>query len=93
MGGIATWLLSMARPLLGRVLAALGMGTVTYVGAAAALQSALSAAKTAFGGIGGDVLQLLAMAGFFQAASITTGALVSSLAWVTMKRYAALTVK
>lgn len=88
MEGIADWLAGISWPLVSRVLSSLGVGTVTYVGADTALTSALSAAKNAFGGMSGDVIQLIAMAGFFEAMAIMSGGIVSGLAWMVMKRFA-----
>lgn len=92
MDGIAEWLAKISWPIVSRVLSSLGVGSVTYVGADAALGSALSAAKTAFVGMTGDILQLLAMAGFFDAMSIMSGGIVSGLAWMVLKRFAVQTV-
>lgn len=88
MDNIATWLAAITWPLVSRVLVALGLGTVTYTGASTALGSALSGAKGAFTGLIVEVAQLLAMAGFFDAMSIMAGGLMSSLAWMVMKKWA-----
>lgn len=88
MDSIAQWLSDLSWPIVSRVLASLGIGTVTYAGAETALRGAIDTAKTAFQGIAGEVLQLLAMAGFFDAMAITSGGLVSGLAWLVMKRFA-----
>lgn len=88
MEGIAQWLASISWPIVSRVMVALGFGYTTYEGADSALSAAMNAAKTAFSGIGGEVLQLLAMAGFFDAMAITSGGIVSGLAWMVMKRFA-----
>lgn len=88
MDSIAQWLSDLSWPIVSRVLASLGIGTVTYAGAETALRGAMDTAKTAFQGIAGEVLQLLAMAGFFDAMAITSGGLVSGLAWLVMKRFA-----
>ena len=88
MEGIADWLARITWPLVSRALAALGVGTVTYVGADTALSQALQSAKDAFGGMAGDVAQLLAMSGFFEAMAIMSGGIVSGLAWMTLKRFA-----
>lgn len=92
MDNIAQWLASITWPLVSRVLVAMGIGTVTYTGASSALDSALSAGKAAFAGMSGDVLQLLAMAGFFDAMSIMSGGIVSGLSWLVLKKYAAMSV-
>lgn len=88
MDGIAAWIARISWPLISRAMAALGVGTVTYVGADTALGSALDSAKTAFTGLGGEVLQLLAMAGVFDAMAIMSGGILSGLAWLVLKRYA-----
>lgn len=88
MGKIGLWLATISWPIVSRVFASIGLGTITFVGASAALNTALSAAKAAFGGISSDILQLLAMAGFFQAMSIMAGGLIAGLGWIVMKRFA-----
>lgn len=88
MEGIAEWLAKISWPLVSRVLVALGFGYTTYEGADSALAGAMSAAKAAFGGFSAEVLQLLALSGFFEAMAITSGGIVSGLAWMVMKRFA-----
>lgn len=88
MDNIAQWLANITWPIVSRVLAALGLGTVTYAGADSALTGALGAAKNAFVGMSADILQLLAMAGFFDAMSIMSGGIVSGLSWMVLKRFA-----
>lgn len=88
MDDIAGWLARISWPLVSRVMGALGVGTLTYTGADTALTSALSAAKSNLAGLGGDVLQILAMAGFFEVMSITAGGIVSGLAWLVLKKFA-----
>jgi len=88
MDGIAGWLAQISWPIVSRVLVALGFGYTTYEGADTALQGAMTAAKSAFGGFSGEILQLLAMIGFFDAMSITSGGIVSGLAWMVMKKFA-----
>ena len=88
MEDIAAWLAKISWPLVSRVMASMGLGVVTYTGADTALQSAMGHIKTAFMGFSGDILQLLAMAGFFDAMSIMAGGLGSALAWLTLKHFA-----
>lgn len=88
MDNIAEWLASITWPLVSRALVALGVGTVTYTGADSAVTAALNAAKAGFTAMSSDILQLLAMAGFFDAMSIMAGGIVSGLAWMVMKRFA-----
>jgi hypothetical protein len=88
MDGIGSWLASITWPIVSRVLTALGLGSVTYVGADSALESALNAAKAGFAGMAADILAILAISGFFDAMSIMSGGLVSGLAWMVMKKFA-----
>lgn len=82
------WLWSMIVPLAKRVATALGFGYVTFEGASTAIETAFNSMTSAFGGLLADVATLLAMAGFFDALSITSGGIVSGLAWVMMKKWA-----
>lgn len=88
MDDFAGFLGRLAWPLVSRVLAAMGFGYVTYEGASSAVDSALSAAKGALAGLGADVLQIMALSGFFEAMAITSGGIVSGLAWMAMKKMA-----
>lgn len=84
---MGSWLASIIGPLARRALVALGIGTVTYTGAMIALQQALGAAKSAMGGMSGEVLSLVAMAGGFEAASIMAGGMVAALSVAALKRF------
>lgn len=88
MDSIAEWLARITWPLVSRCLAALGVGTVTYTGANTALSQALQSAKDAFSGLAADVFALLAMGGWFDFMSITSGGIVSGLTWMVLKRFA-----
>lgn len=88
MEGIADWLAKITWPLVSRVLASLGVGTVTYTGASTALESAIGNIKAGFMGMTGDILQLMTLAGFFDAMAIMSGGITSALAWMVMKRFA-----
>lgn len=83
---LATLLAAMAWPMVSRVLAAMGLGVVTYTGASLALTTAANASKAAFSGMASDVLQLLAMAGVFQSMSIIVGGMAGGLAFMSFKR-------
>lgn len=86
--GFAAWLGNITWPLVGRALASMGMGTITFTGADAALQSALSSSMAATSQLAGPVAAILAMTGFFDAMSIVSGGLTSGIAWMVMKRWA-----
>lgn len=89
---IAAWLASISWPIVTRVFSSLGLGTITYLGADTALNSAFDSSKIALSGLTSEALQLLAMAGFFDSMSILSGGLVSSLSWLVMKKFALNTV-
>lgn len=78
-------------PLVKRGLSAVGVGVVSFVGVEAALQGAMTAAKSAFGGMTGEVLQIAAMFGFFTAIGIIAGGLSAGLSMMVLKRFAKLT--
>lgn len=82
-----SWLWNASVPVVKKVLAALGLGWVSFEGASAALTSAFDAIQTSFGGIIPEVASLLARAGFFDAMSITSGGIMSGLAWMALKRW------
>lgn len=86
--GFAGWLASISWPIVSRVLAALGIGTVTYTGLDAAIQNGIDTARNALTGITPDVLAVLALSGFFEAMAITAGSLLGAVAWITLKRFA-----
>lgn len=88
MDSLTTWIASITWPLVSRVFVALGIGTVTYSGATTAAQAAIDAAKNAFVGLAGEVLQILAMAGVFDALAITSGGIMSGIGWMVMKKFA-----
>jgi len=86
--GLADWLAKISWPLISKAMTSLGVGTVTYVGAETALESALNAAKSSFTSVGGDLLNLMAMTGFFDAMAIMSGGILSGLSWMVLKRFA-----
>jgi hypothetical protein len=88
MDSLSSWLASVSWPIVSRVLVSLGIGTVTYTGASTMAQSAIDAAKGAFMGLAGEAVQLLAMAGVFDFLSITSGGILSGIAWMTLKKFA-----
>ena len=87
MGALGTWLVSLAGPAAAKILAALGLGVVSYAALSAALAAALAAAKSAWGGLAGDSLALIQMSGASSALSIIAGALVARLSLLALKRF------
>jgi Protein of unknown function (DUF2523) len=84
---IASWLAGIAWPLVSRVMVAMGIGTVTYAGVTVAVNSALSSAKGAFGGMAGEVSSLMAIAGLFESLSIIAGGVLAGVAFMVLKRF------
>lgn len=81
------WLVGLAWPAISRILGALGIGTVTFLGMDALLDSAIAQAQQSLGGLTPDIVALLSMAGFITALSIMSGAMVTSLTLIAMKRF------
>lgn len=88
MGGWGTFLAAIAGPIAKRVMISLGFGIVTMLGLQAAITAALNAAKAAFAQITGEVLQIVALSGFFSAVSIIAGGLVAAGTMIVAKRLA-----
>lgn len=87
---LGAFLTAAAGPLAKHVLKALGFGLVTYVGVELAVDGALSYARSAWSGIGGDLAGYLAYCGANQALGIIAGAIITRVALVSFKRLAAL---
>lgn len=86
MGSVVALLMGLAGPIAKRVLVSLGISLVTYTGLTAALESVLTQAQQAFGGLPSDVVQFLAIAGVWHGLSIVAGAMVARLALAPLKR-------
>lgn len=86
-GGWGAFLAGVAGPIAKRVMVSLGFGIVTMTGVTLAVQSAVNSAKAAFGGITGVVADLVAIAGFFSAASILAGGLVAAASMMVVKKF------
>ena len=87
MAGFGTFLVSLAGPIAKKVLTSLGVGVVSYAAVSAALAAVLSNAKAAWGGLAGDSLALIQMAGVSTAASILAGALTARVTLQLLKRF------
>jgi Protein of unknown function (DUF2523) len=73
----ATLLMGLIGPMALRVLTILGIGTVTFTGVSASLQSLIDMAVTNYAGMSADVLALCGLAGIPQAIGIICGALTA----------------
>lgn len=89
LGSLGGLLAAAAGPIAKRVLAALGVGLVTFVGVSSAFNALIAQAKNAYyGGIGADVALYLAMGGFNTALSIIVGAMTASISLIALKKLA-----
>jgi hypothetical protein len=79
-------LTALAAPLAKKVLAALGMGVVSYAAITAALAAVTSAVTSAYGAITGDLAAILSLAGFGQALGIILGAMASRLTFAQLNK-------
>lgn len=86
--GLAAWLAGISGPIATRILAALGIGTITYAGVDTALSAVLDAARSALAGLAADVAGILALAGLFDAMGIIAGGLTAALTLQTLTRFA-----
>ncbi|MEZ0202878.1 DUF2523 domain-containing protein [Ideonella sp.] len=83
----ADWLIGMIQPLITRALVVLGMGVLTYTGVDTAIGTALSTAQAALQGLPIEIAQIVARFGFFDFMSITSGGVVSGIAWLQLKKF------
>ncbi|ANE55664.1 DUF2523 family protein [Methylomonas sp. DH-1] len=77
-------LLSSSLP--GRVLAALGIGWLTYAGLATAVQSVVTATWSAWNSLPAAAYQLASLAGFTDSIGITAAALVARVSVAALPR-------
>lgn len=87
MAGLGSWFQSISGPIARQVLVSLGVGVTTFVGLDAAVQSALSAAKSALGGLTGDITQILALGGGFAALSTLAGGILAGVTMIALSRF------
>lgn len=77
MGGLGSWLLTIAGPMVLRVFTLLGIGTITFTGVTSSLQSLIDMATSNWASVAGDVLALASIAGVPQCVGIVCGAMVA----------------
>jgi len=87
MSAFGTFLVAITGPVVKKAMVALGFGIASYAAVGAALTAVLSQAKNAWGGLGGDALQLIQLAGINTAASILAGALVARVSLQVLKKF------
>ena len=75
-----------AGPLAKKVLAAIGIGAITYAGFDAIKSQLASAVATMWGGMPADVYAVVALAGFVDAVGVWMGAITTAVALLSFKR-------
>ncbi|UYB72938.1 DUF2523 domain-containing protein [Aeromonas veronii] len=84
---IAAWLLSIAGPIVTRVLIQLGVGVVSYAAVVAAVNTLISRARGNYDNLPSDILQVFAIAGFNDAFGIVVAAIMARLSIQVSKRF------
>lgn len=84
--GLAALLVGLAEPILSRILLALGIGIISYTGFTLVLGQLRSAVTNALGGVTGDVLAVLGLAGFGQIIGIIFGGFTARIALQSIKK-------
>lgn len=87
---LAGFFMAIAGPVARKVMLALGIGFLTFQGVDAAVSGALNAAKSSFGGVTGDVAQLIAMSGINWAFGIIAGSITAAVTMMVFSRLAKL---
>lgn len=82
-----TVILALIRPILIRILTALGLGVVTYLGADFLVTNMISQLQTSVLGISPAVLQIVSLFGVIKALSIILGAFTTSISVQSFKRF------
>lgn len=85
MGSIAVWLAALLPSLVGRVLAALGLGVVTMTGFMVAWSSLRGYILQNFEGLPTAMMQLAALAGVGEGLGILLGAITAKVAYVAIQ--------
>lgn len=84
---IAAFLMSIASPIVIRVLTHLGIGIVSYIGVEAAVNGLISLAQNSWSGLPAVVLQFMAIAGVNTALGIIAGGVTARLTTMVFKRF------
>lgn len=91
MGNLGAWLVSLAGPIVRRVLIALGVGVVSYSGLSLLVSAVKDRVLENLGGLSGSAYQVVAMSGAFEAVGILLGALSARAALMAVDRIGKMT--
>lgn len=86
MSTLGTFLTAASLPVVKRVLAGLGIGTITYVGLQAAFTQASGFVSSYYGQIGGDAAGLIGLLGMGEALGIILGALSARMSMMMLSK-------
>ncbi|WP_411679639.1 DUF2523 domain-containing protein [Aeromonas hydrophila] len=84
---IAAWLLSIAGPIVTRILIQLGIGIVSYAGVITAVNTLISSARNNYNNVPSDILAIFAIGGFNDAFGILVAAIAARLSVQVWKRF------
>lgn len=84
MDDLTTWLISVAWPVVKKVLTALGVGILSFTGLTNLFNSVRDNVITAWGGVGGAVLQIASIGGVPEALGIVLGAVAIRVVFSAM---------
>jgi hypothetical protein len=87
MSSFGQYLDSVSLPIVTNVLVGLGVGTLTFTGATALLNSAVASVNANFSLLPSQIASLLALAGFPPALGLVLGAYSMRLSMVAMKKF------
>lgn len=79
--------LNLVRPVLVKVLAGLGIGIITYLGADALISNLIADLKNSLLGMPPQILQIVSLFGVIKAFSIILGAFTTALSIQTFKKF------
>lgn len=88
---LGAFLASFAGPLAKRVLAALGIGVISFAAVSAALAAMISAAQTAYNGFPAYAAAFAGLSGLGDALGMIAGALVFRVAYTSLPKLGVLT--
>lgn len=81
---VAAWLLSIAWPIVAQVLVSMGIGVLTYTGLSLIGGQVQGAVVSAYGGLTGDMADVLGLAGIPQGMGIILGSINARIAFIAV---------
>ena len=89
-GGLAAFIFSLCTPLVVRILAALGLGMVSYLGLNVLVTTLIDHVTSSYSGIGATTAQLLNLCGFGAAVSIIGSGLITKAGLMAVSKIGSL---